>query len=670
VYMKPFSRRTFVAGAAVPLVSGIRPLAAQSGGKQTTHRSVVASAWPAARMAEVLTPREKYRPFPGIADRARWESLPADVRTALVQAGEKQLKSPWEVEPATLFLEYARNGNRSRFEAVQAHRRRKVQELLMAECVEGRGRFTDELANGVWMFCEESFWGLPAHLGAQKAGVGLPDVTEPIVELYAGETANLLSWTAYLAGPQLAKVSPLIPERIRLEIDRRILTPCATRDDFGWMGYTGKPLNNWTPWICSNWLTATLLQDFDEKRRRTAVSRIARSLDLFLDGYSEDGGCDEGPSYWGRAGASLFDCLDLLGSATAAGAETAFRQPLVREIGRYICHSHISNEWYTNFADAPARVYPNGDLVYRYGKRVGDAAMMAHGAWVAFSADSTGAAAVVGAENPGRQLPALFGLSEFRSARQAQALSRDVWLPGIQVMAARVRDNSAEGLYLAAQGGHNAESHNHNDVGNFLVYANGKPAIIDVGVETYTAKTFSAHRYEIWTMQSAYHNCPTITTQSGETVMQSAGRQFAAGEVVYKGDDNAAELQLNIGNAYPKQAGIDKWRRTLRLDRSANTVELVDDFALRQPAQEIALTLMTCCPVTVEAPGRLSLAVAAGTSVKVHFDGQVFRPAVEEIRIEDARLKGTWGTRLFRIQLKAAGPAAKARWTTRFEQAG
>ncbi len=90
----------------------------------------------------------------------------------------------------------------------------------------------------------------------------------------------------------------------------------------------------------------------------------------------------------------------------------------------------------------------------------------------------------------------------------------------------RSSEGSAEGLYLAAQGGHNAESHNHNDVGNFIVYADGEPAIIDVGVETYTAKTFSAQRYEIWTMQSAYHNLPTVNG-----VMQGAGRQFEARDV-------------------------------------------------------------------------------------------------------------------------------------------
>jgi hypothetical protein len=503
--MHQFTRRTFLASsAAAPL------LAAAPG--PAPPRNLLTSAWSAATIAEALPPRARFRPYPVAADRAAWEALPADARDALLQAGERQLKTPWEVLPATLFLEFARNGNRSRFEAVRDRRRRKLQDLVIAECVEAKGRFTDEIVNGVWLICEESFWGLPAHLAAQKAGVGLPDVADPIVELFAGETSSLLAWTAYLLGPQLAAVNKLVPERIRLEIDRRILTPCITRDDFGFMGFKGQSLNNWTPWICSNWLASALLLEADEKRRQGAVSKILRCLDNWLNGYADDGGCDEGPGYWDRAGASLFDCLDLLYGATA-GALNAYRQPLVREIGRYICRAHIYDDWYTNFSDAPARVHPDGDLVYRFGQRVEDAQMMAHGAF----------AAGLPASGISRQLPALFHLSAIRKAARAQALSRDVWLAGIGVMAARVRDNSAQGLYLAAEAGHNGKSHNHNDVGNFLVYANGLPAIIDVGVETYTAKTFSPHRYEIWTMQSAFHNCPTI-----DGAMQSPGRQFAA----------------------------------------------------------------------------------------------------------------------------------------------
>jgi hypothetical protein len=262
----------------------------------------------------------------------------------------------------------------------------------------------------------------------------------------------------------------------------------------------------------------------------------------------------------------------------------------------------------------------------------------------------------------GRQLPALFALAEFRKARRSQALFRDAWLPGIQVMAARTREGSAQGLYFAAQGGHNGESHNHNDVGNFVVYSNGAPAIIDVGVETYTAKTFSSKRYEIWTMQSAYHNCPTING-----VMQAAGRQYAASDVASSANDAAAEFRLNIANAYPKEANLENWTRRLRLDRARNEIEIADDYALKAPAQVITLTLMTPCKVTQEGAGKLSLAVASGNRVDVSYDA-VLTPTVEEVRLEDGQLRSVWGERLYRILLRAEKPAQRATWTTRITQ--
>jgi len=632
---------------AVPLVG--------AGQTPFPQRDLLSSAWPASRIAEVLTPRERFHPFPTVSERAAWEALPADARAALLEAGERQLKTPWEVLPATGFLEYRRTGNRSHYQAMRDRRREKVQDLVMAECMEGKGRFADEISNGVWLTCEETFWGVPAHLNMQKAGTGLPDVSEPIVDLFAAETSNLLAWTSYLVGDLLAHVSPLLPERIRKEIDRRILTPCLVRDDFGWMGFAERPVNNWDPWICSNWLASALLVEPDAERRRAAVVKILHCLDNFLQGYAEDGGCDEGPAYWGRAGASLFDCLELMHAATG-GQCNGFTRQRVHEMGLYICRAHIWNEWYTNFGDAPARVFPNGDLVYRFGKRVGDDRMMAHGAFCAFEKREK----AIPSDSIGRQLPALFNLSALRKAPRAQALFRDSWLPGIRVMMARVQEGSAQGLYLAAQAGNNGKSHNHNDVGNFLVYADGMPAIIDVGVETYTAKTFSPQRYEIWTMQSAYHNCPTI-----DGVMQSPGRRFAATDVHYHADDRAAELHLNLAGAYPPEAHLAFWNRTVRLDRAGNSIEIVDDYRLTQAAKVITLTLMTPCTANVSNPGEIRLAMISGAPVRVAYDGSVFHAAVETIPINDEELRHSWGERLYRITLRADAPPLQSKWSLR-----
>ena len=631
----------------------------QAAAQPSSRRNLLASAWPAARLAETLPARELVHPFPTAAERTGWEALPADARAALLEAGEKQLPGAWQALPATVFLEFQRTGNRSHYEALRDRRRNRLQALVIAECLEAKGRFVDEIANGVWLTCEETFWGLPAHLAPQKAGAGLPDAAEPIVDLFAAETASLLAWTGYLVGPALARVSPLIPERIYQETERRLLAPSMTRD-FGWMGFSGEPPNNWDPWICSNWLTAALLLDRDGPRRLASVSRILRCLDHFLDGYADDGGCDEGPSYWGRAAGSLFDCLDLLHTASA-GALDAFGSPLLREMGLFVCRAHIAGDWYTNFSDAPARLDLNGSLVYRFGKRLGDQTMMAHGAFAAFHRDPN----ALPGETIGRQLPGLFSLAEMRQAPRAEALARDVWWPGIRVMTARLKEGSAAGLYLAAEAGNNGKSHNHNDVGNFVVYSDGMPAIIDVGVETYTAQTFSPQRYQIWTMQSAWHNCPTI-----DGVMQPAGSQYAARDVHYQTGDAAAELRSDLAGAYPPAANLQRWDRTIRLDRAKNEIAVMDDFALAKPAKLITLTLMTPCRVTEDGPGRLLLAVDPAYTLRVLFDGHALHSTIEEVPIDDARLRASWGTRLYRILLSADSPPARANWTLRISSGG
>jgi hypothetical protein len=146
--------------------------------------------------------------------------------------------------------------------------------------------------------------------------------------------------------------------------------------------------------------------------------------------------------------------------------------------------------------------------------------------------------------------------------------------------------------------------------------------------------------------------------------MQSAGRQFRATDVAYHADDNAAEFRLNIASAYPKEANLERWNRTLRLLRGKNEIELVDDFSLKQAASEITLTLMTPCAVAQPSAGVLALA----NTVKVLYDPRTFTPAIEEIKLDDARLRSTWGERLFRILLRAANPKTQAVWTTRITQ--
>jgi hypothetical protein len=625
-----------------------------------------------AELSAHLQSRDGFKPVPTIEDRAAWDGLPASVRAAHIGRGEEALGFEYPGVPASVYLQFSRMGNRSNYEELHFDRRHTLETLTLAECLEGQGRFLDDIVNGIWCICEESSWCLPAHISVQRAGRTLPDTAEPIVDLFAAETSALLAWVLYLLGARLDSVSPVVRPRIEREIQQRVLIPCTERDDFWWMGLVEHPqrgnrrVNNWNPWICSNWLASALIVEPDDAVRTATVAKIMRCVDKFVDPYPRDGGCDEGPNYWGRAGASLFDNLELLLAATGGWIDV-YGEPLVQEIGRYIYRAHINDDFYLNFADASAIVHPEALLVYRYGTRIADPHMIDLGRWLANrqAVLEVGAVQGTGTLPPslGRAVPDLFVLTEAVTEAGRAPRLRDVWLPDIEVMVARDVEGSSAGLYLAAKGGHNDESHNHNDIGNFVVFVDGKPLLVDAGVETYTAKTFSDTRYEIWTMQSAYHSLlPTI-----DGVQQEPGRQFGARNVAYALDDAQAQLGLDIALAYPPTAKLAVWQRMLTLTRGAQ-IDVVDDFRFTAPVGTVELTLLTPCTVTLDTPGVVALGTGefgdgkTSGAGRVEYDAATFTVRTETVPITDERMGPVWGDHLTRIVFRTENPPTEGQW--------
>ena len=206
--------------------------------------------------------------------------------------------------------------------------------------------------------------------------------------------------------------------------------------------------------------------------------------------------------------------------------------------------------------ESSARVRPEGELVFRYGRAVGDESLAGFGAWLAARRGAYGPGDVPRYGSLARVLPALLDSKALAAATPREPLDAHVWLPDLELMAARERPGSVGGYYVAAWGGHNAQSHNHNDVGNAIVYADGQPLIVDVGAPQYTAKTFGPRRYEIWTMQSQWHTLPAINGFD-----QAAGMGFRARDVAFRPGADAVSLSLDIAPAYPAEARATRWRR-------------------------------------------------------------------------------------------------------------
>jgi hypothetical protein len=630
--MKPTSLVSAIAiliatcALTLPLLSAPAPATAPS----AQYPDLLSTKYTPADLRRVLVPHEKWVPFPALADRAGWAKAEKETLDACIKFAEKHLDYKWPVVPATLSLAFVRNGNRSHYDNQSAQKRGILAALLLAEIAENKGRFIDPIINGVWSICEESWWGSSAHLPKNHEHSGLADVTAPIVDLFSATTAETLAWTDYFLGKKFDAISPQIRKRISYEIQRRILYP-ALNKHHSWMGKKrgGNAPNNWNPWICSNWLACALLIEKDETLRARHLEAILSTLDNYTNHYPQDGGCDEGPGYWNAAPGSLFDNLALLNSATKNAFQYAFRDDKIKNMGKFIYRTQISERYMVNFADAGPRAGVDGPMAYRFAKAIGDANMAAFAANYQVQPRARADRAVHFA----RVLSELFVLKEFRKAPAAAPLPADVWLPDLQVATARDKAGSTKGFYFAAKGGNNAESHNHNDIGNIIVFYDGNPVLIDIGAGRYTAKTFSAKRYEIWNMRSAYHNTPTING-----VLQSAGGKFKAFSTKHSATASTAIFSLDIAKAYPPAAAVKKWLRTITLNRG-NKIAIKDEVDLEK-TESIVEHFMTCHPVEITRNGEVIILVnAKAENAKTNKTGSKTESKEENKKVIPMRLK-------------------------------
>ena len=545
------------------------------------------------------------------ADDTFWrDSIPMEMRQSYIEYGEQYLGKPWTVLPWTVFAENKITGNRVNYEGICFEKRRQLAALVMAEIMEGKGRFTKDIIDGMGSFCEETWWGIPAHYGKR---IPLSEIQE--VDLFNAETANLIVWTKYMLQKQFDQFSPDLCQRIDREVEARILQPALTKDY--WWKTAGM---NWNPWICSNWLACVLLCETNETRKVEAIAQIKKATEAFINAYPEDGGCDEGPGYWDRAAASMFEVLRLL-------PDFSNHSEKIRKMAAYAYKTYIGNDYCVCFADAHEnKAVQQVNIVYPFGLFLNDQTMREFGAYLGRQKQIlTNPAALYDKSGNfptlSRELFFLRHIRDFITEQPREPLLKDVWLSDLQIMTAR-RGN----LYVAMKGGTNGESHNHNDVGSFIVYANGEPLFIDPAVGEYTAKTFSKDRYDIWTMQSGYHNLPQING-----VDQKDGKEFASKVISHKN----GQLTLDIAGAYPAEAGVKSWKRTVSAMKSG--ISVTEEYELDTCSEPIRLMFIALSPDALQ---------------HLHFDKSLFDVAVEDISNKlDPLLQGMWGKQMYRIVL-------------------
>lgn len=583
-----------------------------------------------------------YLPYATALQRKVWDCLDSIWIESTIEAGRSFKSFTFTPLPATMFLDFTRIGNRSNYEDIFFKKRRALNALVLAECASNSGEFMDAIINGIFSICEESAWQLPAHNSyiRDTPCLPLPDATDPVLDLFSCETGALLATIHYLLEEKLDTISPFITKRIRYELQHRIYTPYLSKH-FWWMGNGDEPMCNWTIWCTQNILLSVFLLPNDPDFMNEVFLKACKSVDYFLKDYGDDGCCDEGAQYYRHSGLCLFNTIEILNGITNNFFIDVYQEKKVENIATYIMNVHIHDKYYTNFADCSPVAGRAGVREFLFAKRINNPAMMQFASQDFHAANDLLLANEI---NLYYRLQNAFTITEINNYQTDEELFHpDIYYSSVGLFIAR------DSKYcLAVKAGDNGDSHNHNDTGSFTIYKEGYPFIIDVGVETYCQKTFSPRRYEIWTMQSAFHNLPTING-----IMQEPGTGYLATNVDVSLEEDDCHIRMDIASAYPKEAGIKSYQRLVTFNKGTS-ITIDDSFKLDSNKDgQVVISLMTyekpqviSCDKSADCMSKTMIQIGDLGTISILTEISL---TIEEIEITDARLKTAWDHEIYRI---------------------
>lgn len=557
------------------------------------------------------------------SDRAAWNRLAAlPESAALLRDAEKVLRAPSPELADALYLEFTTTGNRRNYERPYVQRSQRLTALLLAECLEDKGRFLPALERDLLAVCDERSWTMPAH----DADLGNFKGTRLTIDLGSSARGWLLAETDAWLGHRL---SPAVRERLRGEVRRRVLEPYLNAVRSGningnwWM----RGDNNWNA-VCSAGVVCCALSLLESREERALVlAALEFSNPFFVSGFTDDGYCSEGMGYW-NYGFGHYVMMGLAVRAATGGRLDLFTGDKLRRIAAYAKGYQIQpgrSPWFADGGGAPShdvwalirQVYPEAVPT--------DTPMLAL---------LKGGHATIGLRAFGQEPPP--------PAPAAESLPSRTYFQDAQVLLTRSGGASNDVPFGAAvKGGHNAEQHNHNDVGSYAVVLDGVEMLGDPGGEVYTRRTFSSERYVSPMLNSYGHPVPVVAGQ-----LQTTGRRSAARVLDAAFTDAQDRFELDLAAAY-RVPELTALTRSFTHDRTARVITVSDEVRFATP-QAFSVPIITYRTVTRK----------DGTTLHLH-DNQ--RCVEVKITAEG----GAW--RLEEEQLENPGKASPRRLAVTFD---
>lgn len=445
-------------------------------------------------------------------------------------------------------------GNRSQYEDNYFGIRCRLTALAFMSIFDNDEKYILKLQDVMWSILNEYTWCLPAHLKGKSLQFDSNDVNahRRTVDLFAAETGQALSEITYLLKDRL---DDIIIKRVQQECYDRVISAC----------YELSPAKNWEK-ETSNWcsvcagsvgISAIYTIENNEILARL-IQKLYEDMMFYLDGFGDDGACVEGLGYW-NYGITYFTSFAELLYQRTNGMINMFNIPKVEKIACFPSLVKLGGGTTANFSDcAPEFIFREGILhklkdhipsviipSSKYRMKYNGAQ---HSRWAGFLRDF------------------VWRKNEYRTP--LENYETDHLFENAQWYIKNMQ-SSEHWFSLAVKGGHNNESHNHNDVGHFIYQIDGEALFIDTGADVYTKDYFGSNRYESIFANSAGHSVPIINGK-----YQSHGSQFRATKFTAE-NGNAT---IDISKAYDTDASFV---RNIIMERNGN-LTVSDSFSANQ----------------------------------------------------------------------------------------
>ncbi len=495
-----------------------------------------------------------YSPTPTIEDRAFWQKVGRSAAgRSVVDEAAAEASRRFEPLPDELYLDYSKTGNRTRYEKVYFAKLRSFRTLVVAECVDNKGRFLKAIEQAVASYAADKTWVLPAH----DTGLDNFEGRQITIDLFASEVACELANASHILGERLDEETRAL---VHKEARRRIFDPYTQ------MVTEGKPrmwwlmgTNNWNA-VCLANVTGTALALLEKPQEKAFyIAAAEKYITSFLKGFTADGYCSEGIDYWNYG----FGCFVRLGhmlNEVSGGEVDLFALPKARVAGLFARRMEIAAGAYPAFADCTVTSTPNPLLMRYVSRRYGlpptnsQRSRSCRFRWL----DEFGVFS--------------FALEDEAAVAAPAKPARRDWFKDAGVLICRgATAGRGVPVGVALKGGHNAEHHNHNDVGSYVFCIGGELPLVDPGAEVYTRRTFGRDRYASGVLNSFGHAVPRVAGQ-----LQQTGRAAAAKVLALELTDAADSMTLDLSAAY-RVKSLKRLQRSFVFRRDPASLTVTDE---------------------------------------------------------------------------------------------